>query len=165
MLLILKNQPFQLFPLSHCSKFFHIIFLHLKAFKALSFCLSVLYWGNWCFFFFFEFLPQRKLDFIFLSYLLACLACFAWLLHESLHPIFTIVLTLAINAYSRLLPPLPLVPTYLFPLTSAIVACSYLLAPTYTTTKGVFVHQLISLDFECIHRFSEWGLVNYTHIL
>jgi hypothetical protein len=34
-----------------------------------------------------------------------------------------------------------------------------------TTTKGVLVHQVISLDFEWIHWFNEQGLVNYTHIL
>ncbi len=34
-----------------------------------------------------------------------------------------------------------------------------------TTTKGVHVHQVISLDFEWIHRYSQQGLMNYTHIL
>jgi len=33
-------------------------------------------------------------------------------------------------------------------------------AKTFTTTKGVLVHQAISLDFEWIHLSNEHGLVN-----
>jgi len=54
-----------------------------------------------------------------------------WLLHGALHPVSAIVFTLAIDAYSRLLPPSPLVPTCLLPLTSTIVTYSYQLAPAY----------------------------------
>jgi hypothetical protein len=77
-------------------------------------------------FFFLSSFHNTSLFFFLPSYPLPCLVCFLWLLHRALHPIFTIVVTPTIDAYSRLLTPSPFAPTCLLPLTSGIATCSYL---------------------------------------
>jgi hypothetical protein len=83
--------------------------------------------------------------------MLACLACFVWLLHKALHPISTIVLTPTIDVYSGLLPPSPLAPTCLLPFTFAITAYSYLFVPAY----------LLPLAFAIVTYFCHYHLFKY----
>jgi hypothetical protein len=102
-------------------------------------------------FFFLSSFHNTSLFFFLPSYPLPCLVCFLWLLHRALHPIFTIVVTPTIDAYSRLLTPSPFAPTCLLPLTSGIATCSYLLAPTY----------LLPLAFSIIAYFYHYHMFKY----
>jgi hypothetical protein len=82
------------------------------------------------FFFFFEFLPQCKLDLFFLSYLLACLTCFVWLGGPT--PYFR---HYPHSCHQCLLPP-----------TSTVATCSHLFAPTYFRH-----HYLLPPTCSCLH--------------